>query len=178
MSDWQSVGPHGRLLLALCAAGAFAALAAVQFGTRSVRLIYNASESVPEGWYRVDPARELHVGSLVLARLPDDAASFAARRGYLPLGVPLLKPVAALASQEVCIQRQLVSIDHRTAAVALDADRRDRPLRAWPECRRLLDGELFLLSRNAESFDSRYFGPISITDVIGVAQPLWIWTRR
>jgi type IV secretory pathway protease TraF len=37
-------------------------------------------------------------------------------------------------------------------------------------CRRLEPGELFLLSvTNPASFDSRYFGPVSASAVIGVA---------
>lgn len=178
MSEGQNKGLRVRLLLFGCAVSAFAALAAAQFGARSVRLIYNASDSVPEGWYRVDPAGTLHVGSLVLARLPDDTADFAARRRYLPLGVPLLKPVAALPPSEVCMNRQLLSIDRHPAAIALVTDSRDRPLRAWPGCGVLAGDQLFLLSRSAESFDSRYFGPVSTADVIGVAQPLWIWSER
>jgi hypothetical protein len=47
---------------------------------------------------------------------------------------------------------------------------------AWQQCRRLHDGELFLLSAtNPASFDSRYFGPIAVSAVIGSAQPLWTW---
>ena len=38
------------------------------------------------------------------------------------------------------------------------------------------DGELFLLSAtNPASFDSRYFGPVAVSAVIGSAQPLWTW---
>jgi type IV secretory pathway protease TraF len=47
---------------------------------------------------------------------------------------------------------------------------------AWQQCRRLSDGELFLLSTtNPASFDSRYFGPIAASAVIGAAHPLWTW---
>jgi hypothetical protein len=55
-------------------------------------------------------------------------------------------------------------------------DGRGRPLSAWQQCRRLHDGELFLLSAtNPASFDSRYFGPVAVSAVIGSAQPLWTW---
>ena len=62
------------------------------------RLIYNPSDSVAVGWYRVDPQghgtgslpRPLSVGSIVLTTLPPDAAALAAQRGYLPARVPLL----------------------------------------------------------------------------------------
>jgi len=50
---------------------------------------------------------------------------------------------------------------------------------AWQHCRRLSDGELFLLSAtNPASFDSRYVGPIAAAAVIGTAHPLWTWNKQ
>ncbi|GAA4411062.1 hypothetical protein GCM10011450_28700 [Advenella faeciporci] len=112
--------------------------------------------------------------SIVLARLPADAAALAAQRGYLPAHIPLLKRVGAVASQHVCIIAGQVRIDGVPMAVALSADRLGRPLPSWAHCRLLLEDELFLLSAtNPASFDSRYFGPVSASVVIGVARPVW-----
>lgn len=139
-----------------------------------VRAVYNPSDSVPRGWYRIDAANSLHVGDLVLAGLPDAAAALAARRDYLPAGVPLLKRVAAVAPQDVCSDGTTVSIDGRPTVSALPADSHGRSLPAWRQCRRLADGEVFLLSTShLASFDSRYFGPVMASAVIGVASPVW-----
>jgi type IV secretory pathway protease TraF len=63
-------------------------------------------------------------------------------------------------------------------ATARTRDSAHRPLQAWPQCRRLSDGELFLLSdTNPASFDSRYFGPIAASAVLGTARPLWTWSE-
>ena len=51
-----------------------------------VQIVYNPSDSVPRGWYRIVPADSLQVGSIVLARLPAPAAALAAQRDYLPAG--------------------------------------------------------------------------------------------
>lgn len=142
-----------------------------------VHLVYNPSDSVPRGWYRIVPADSLQVGSIVLARLPAPAAALAAQRGYLPVGVPLLKRIGAVAPQRVCMDGAAVRIDDVAVAAVMHVDGRGRPLSAWPQCRRLTHGELFLLSStNPASFDSRYFGPIRAPDVIGSARPIWTWS--
>ena len=177
---------RARIVLAGLAACGLAALAWASFVHPLPRLIYNPSDSVAVGWYRVDPlhhrpglpSRPLSVGSIVLASLPPDAAALAARRGYLPAGVPLLKRVGAVAPQHVCVFDALVWIDGVPVAAIRPADRLGRPLPSWPQCRQLRPGELFLLSvTNPASFDSRYFGPVSASAVIGVAHPVWLEKR-
>lgn len=188
----HEVAPHprsrlrARILLAGFAAVGLAALAWAAFVQPLPRLIYNPSDSVAVGWYRVQPLdhraasvpRPLSVGSIVLTRLPAEAGVLAAQRGYLPTRVPLLKRVGAVAPQHVCIVAGQVRIDGVPAAAALPADRLGRPLPSLQLCRRLEPGELFLFSvTNPASFDSRYFGPVSASAVIGVAHPVWLETR-
>ena len=142
-----------------------------------VQIVYNPSDSVARGWYRIGSTDSLTVGSIVLARLPAPAAALAAQRGYLPNGIPLLKRIGAVAPQRVCVDGTSVRIDDVAVDAVIGTDGRGRPLLAWKQCRRLADGELFLLSNtNPASFDSRYFGPIRASDVIGGAQPIWTWS--
>ena len=177
---------RARIVLAGLSACGLAALAWASFVHPLPRLIYNPSDSVAVGWYRVEPLdhrtdslpRSLSVGSIVLTHLPTDAAALAAQRGYLPAHVPLLKRVGAVSPQRVCIVGSSVRIDGVPVATVLPADRMGRPLPSWQQCRQLHPGELFLLSTtNPASFDSRYFGPIAASTVIGVAHPVWLETR-
>ena len=178
--------PRTRIALAGLSACGLAALAWASFVHPLPRLIYNPSDSVAVGWYRIDPfdprtgllARPLSVGSVVLTTLPPDAAALAAQRGYLPARVPLLKRVGATAPQHVCVFDALAWIDGVPVAAVRPADRLGRPLPSWPQCRQLRPDELFLLSSsNPASFDSRYFGPVRASAVIGVARPVWLETR-
>ena len=181
---------RARIALACLSACGLVALAWASFLPDHMRplprLIYNPSDSVAVGWYRVDPLdhradslpRPLPVGSIVLAQLPADAAALAAQRGYLPMRIPLLKRVGAVSPQEVCIVGRSVRIDGVPSAAVLRTDRMGRPLPALQQCRRLEFGELFLLSvTNPASFDSRYFGPVRASAVLGIAHPLWLEAR-
>jgi len=158
--------------------GGLVALVWAALTTSPPRLVYNASDSVPVGWYRISSAGSLAPGDLVLVRLPPEVRSLAARRGYLPADVPLLKTVVAVAPQRVCVRGSQVRIDGVLVARRLRWDRQGRALPTWQACRRLVGDELFLLSSNPASFDSRYFGPLSVDAVIGRAQPLWLESRR
>ncbi|MCK6817907.1 S26 family signal peptidase [Enterobacter chengduensis] len=188
----SNIAPHprsrlrARIVLTGVAAAGLAALAWAAFVSPLPRLTYNPSNSVAVGWYRIEPfshraaslPRPLSVGSVVLVPLPNEAAALAAQRGYLPTRVPLLKRVGAVSPQEVCVAGGIVRIDGVRAASVLSADRLGRPLPSWQQCRRLEPGELFLLSvTNPASFDSRYFGPITASNVIGVAHPVWLEAR-
>ncbi len=165
-----------RLVVVFIGLG-IAALAWPSVHTPITRIVYNPSDSVPLGWYRIGPPDSLHVGSVVLAQLPTDAAALAAQRGYLPEHIPLLKRIGAMSPQQVCVQDHIIRIDGVALAIALTADSRGRPLPVWQHCRPLRNGELFLLSAtNPASFDSRYFGPVAVSAVIGSAQPLWTWS--
>jgi type IV secretory pathway protease TraF len=75
------------------------------------------------------------------------------------------------------VEGATVRIDDVPVAAVMRADGRGRPLLAWQQCRRLAHGELFLMSNtHPASFDSRYFGPVRASDVIGSAQPIWTWS--
>lgn len=137
------------------------------------RLIWNASPSVPIGFYTVEPGASPGLGELAVVRAPEPIARFMAERGYLPADVPLIKPVAALAGQTVCRAGLTITIDGRATAQAQAADRFGRPLPDWQGCQVLGADRLFLMNPDrGDSLDGRYFGPTSAWAVIGRATPL------
>ena len=141
-----------------------------------ISLLYNPSASVARGWYLIVPARRLKIRMLVIARLPVWAARLAAARGYLPITVPVIKRIAARGGDHVCERAGILSIKGRRVARALTADSASRPLPAWRGCRDLRTNEFLLLGGGAaDSYDSRYFGPVVASAIMGRAIPLWTW---
>ena len=159
------------ILLAGCVAAVTLATLAVPVSRYAV---WNTSASVPTGLYAIRGKASLHVGERVAIEPPLALRRLLATRGYLPVGVPLLKRIAAVSGQRVCRFGHGVTIDGDFAGVAHARDRLDRPLPAWFGCRVLRTGELFVMNPAApDGFDGRYFGMLHVTDVIGRATPVW-----
>jgi conjugative transfer signal peptidase TraF len=142
-------------------------------------LVWNASESVPVGLYRVQPARKLTVTDLVVAVPPEPLATFLAEGGYLPRGVPLIKRVLALPGQTVCRTELGITVDGIEMGMARQHDSRGRPLPRWQGCRIIAKGDLFLMNWDEPgSLDGRYFGPIAAASIVGHAEPLWTFEEQ
>lgn len=117
------------------------------------------------------------IGDIVALRLPEHEAMLLATRGYLPFGVPLLKPVAALAGQSVCRIGVHVTIDGKSVGDAKTIDHRGRKLPVWQGCQRLEPGQVFAMNAAVPtSLDGRYFGVLSMDTVIGRAVPVHVRT--
>ena len=163
-----------RTITILAASIASAALAISAIIDLPKPLLWNASASAPIGLYAVQPAEDLEVSDLVVIAPPPELATFLAARGYLPKGVPLLKRVLALTGQSVCRDGFDVLAYGVSVGRARIRDHAGRELPVWHGCRRIADGELFLMNWDApDSVDSRYFGPLPRSLVIGRALPVW-----
>ena len=137
-------------------------------------LIWNASASAPIGLYAVQSAVDLDVTDLVAVAVPPLIAEFMADRGYLPMGVPMLKRVLALPGRTVCRHGLDIVAYGSTIGRARERDNAGRKMPVWQGCRRIGDDELFLMNFDVpDSVDGRYFGPFPRGSVLGRALPVW-----
>jgi len=166
---------RGRLLLAGLGGAACLSLIATFVSAPAPRLVWNASRSAPLGLYRVYPGAAVAVGDMVITRLPKAVRRLAADRQYLPNNVPLVKRVVAVGGARICARGVTITVAGPPVARRQARDRAGQPLAAWQGCRTLGRHEVFLLMAAVpDSFDGRYFGPITASDVIGKAVPLWV----
>ena len=143
-------------------------------GGATPHYIWNASNSVPIGLYRLLPVTKLTVTELVAVQPPDLLAAFLDLNGYLPIGVPMLKRVLALPGQTVCRRGLTIAVDGIDVGQAQERDGRGRPLPVWDGCRLVPDGDVFVMNwQSTDSLDGRYFGPLPASTVIGRAIPVW-----
>ena len=138
----------------------------------------NTTPSEPLGLWRIVPLnRSVLPGEMVFVCPPDNAAiREARRRGYLRSGLcpggfgPLIKTVVAVTGQRVAVT-DLVAIDGvpiRNSRI-FEKDGQGRSLRHG-QSGMLLPGEVYLHSDFIGSWDSRYFGPVPDSGVLGLAQ--------
>ena len=138
-------------------------------------LIWNTTASAPIGLYRVDAAARPGRGDLVAVRPPAALGRWLDARGFVPLGVPLIKPVAGLAGDTICRRGNRVSVNGAPLADARDRDRRGRPLPRWSGCRRLGADDVFALNpAHQDSLDGRYFGALPAANIVGRVRPIWL----
>lgn len=159
-------------------ASVMAALGGIGF-IGGIRL--NLTPSEPLGIWRIEPlSRAPLVGDLVFV-CPPPTPQFedARRRGYLRWGsciggfAPLIKTVAALARQRVEIGDQVV-IDGRPIEASSVRTRDGKGRVLVPYAGGIVPpGYLFLHSSFESSYDSRYFGPVPGSGILGLARPVF-----
>lgn len=165
----------GQILLATAALASLLLVAAMSGGFR-----INMTPSEPLGlWRIVTIDRPPVVGDLVFICPPDTEAMRAARlRSYLRSGLcpgglaPLIKTVIATSGQSVEIESH-VRVDGvliASSAIA-KADGKGRPLSPFTGGTVPAD-TVFLHSGFVGSYDSRYFGPLPVSGILGLAQEI------
>jgi conjugative transfer signal peptidase TraF len=163
---------------------AIAATLLIAFGDALGILISNTDSAAPAGVYRV-AGHDVKRGDLVAACLPFAVARQGLARGYLRTGgcpgdaEPVDKFIGALPGDVVQIEPGWVAVNGRRFSDSATAvrDSAGRPLAhvAWGK-RTVAANQVWLFGFNdRRSWDSRYFGPVPITDVRGELKPLVTW---
>ena len=141
----------------------------------------NLTPSYPLGLWRIEPlGRAAAVGDVVFICPPPTAEfAMARQRGYLRPGScagglsPLIKQIVAAAGADVRVA-SAVTIDgqplRHSSIHRVDAT--GRSLTPWSGGL-IPSNRVFLHSNFAGSYDSRYFGPIPASGIVGLAIPVF-----
>jgi conjugative transfer signal peptidase TraF len=148
-------------------------LAWLSAGVQRPLILYNASPSEPPGFYRLTSENPAP-GRIIAFRVPRLGRAYAATRTRSPATYTVLKAVAGVPGDRVCDQGGVFRINGDFLGVAQERDSSGNALPQWRDCRQLRDAEFFVFSRRIpNSFDSRYFGPVSRGNILAVYAPLW-----
>jgi Type IV secretory pathway, protease TraF len=134
------------------------------------------------GLYAISVKTPVSRAGLVVVCLQGSLAARGRARGYLAAGScsngssPILKQVAATAGDEVELRGDGLAVNSQVIdrSQLLGEDTLGRPLEALPLGRSVVrEGEIWVLGvHRARSWDSRYFGPIPVSSIVGVARPI------
>jgi len=138
-------------------------------------IIYNATDSLPHGIFRVIKQEIYERGDLIVFSVPEQVRSLVIERGWLKPDSYLIKPVAAKTGDYMRITSGQVFINGMSFGVTKIQDRRGLPLPSLVFNDTLSPGKIAVLQRSDDSFDSRYFGPIDERQIIGRAVPILVY---
>lgn len=175
--SFKSISPLWARPRAWIAVSLISVVPAIAVPAFTLGLRVNLTASEPLGIWRIHPLeRPLAVGDLVFVCPPQTADMAEARgRGYLRRGfcpggyAPLIKMIVAVSGQKIEVD-QLVRIDGLNLPHSSPASRdgKGRVLRAF-NGGIVPVGQVFLYSSFVGSLDSRYFGPLPSSGVLGLA---------
>ncbi len=132
------------------------------------KLLYNPSASAPIGWYKLEDKSPPKVGDQVAAYAPDWARKLANERRYLPYEYPMIKTIWAGSGTKICTQNNRISVPNYPVITSLPQDSLGRDMPKLSGCFTLKTDEYFLVSPDVQAgFDSRYFGAVVGTDILG-----------
>ena len=152
------------------------------WGSSALPLRINWTGSAPVGLYATFGQALAGPADLVVVCLQSTVAARGRMKRYLAAGScpngtsPILKQVVATAGDEVELRSEVLAVNGRVIdrSQRLSLDSLGRPLELFPLGRSVVrDGEVWVLGVHRErSWDSRYFGPIPVSSIVGVARPL------
>jgi signal peptidase I len=138
-------------------------------------MILNETPSMAKGAYvRVGEVADLKRGDIIAMPMNSAAKNYLIKKLGYPKNTILIKRVAGLSGDFVCRHDGVVTINKRTVVAAL-SDQQGNPLPAWNGCRTLSPNQVFLLGDHSASFDSRYFGPVSRSELAGIYWEAITW---
>ncbi len=139
---------------------------------RTHAVCLNTTPSEPRGLYwRVEGSPKS--GAIIAFLAPAASFPYADQSLSVLHRIPILKAIGAGPGDRVCSDGRTLALNGRTIFIK-GRDSRGHALPHWVGCRPMGRDEYFVFSdRVPNSFDSRYFGPISRAAIIGVYRPLF-----
>ena len=155
-------GIRARVIASAAVVAGVGAFMAPALGLGVPLLIRNTGSSMPRGFYVWSHGPPAAKGEVIVVREPEHF-----RMSWL------MKRVVATAGDRFCwrpeIGTHVVGVE-RMPPPSLDA--LEMGLQPWQGCRVLAPGEVAAYGRSPDSYDSRYLGPITETQLWGVYRPV------
>jgi len=141
----------------------------------AVWFVYNYTDSLPKGFYRIEKKPLYHRGDLLVFKVPEEVRQIVKDRHWLRDNGFLVKPLIGLRGDFVCTRFGRFKVAGHDFGGIEKSDKEGRKLPEYDAYGVVQSGFLVGIEGMANSFDSRYYGPIQESAVLGIAVPLWLF---
>ena len=129
--------------------------------------VLNLSPSMEKGIYLLKEIDELKKGDVVVLNIPLNIKETLYSREYLPRNIKtLLKEVVAVEGDSIKVDCNKLYINGEFKGDIAEVDTKGRELVSFVKDGVLKSGEVFLLGKGKNSFDSRYFGAVEKNEIL------------
>lgn len=130
-------------------------------------LTYQATASMPRGFYLLLPINKIQRGDIVTFIPPEKSRAFLKERHWAPRSGILMKYVVGMPGDTVCAENNKLWLNHKPIANIYKFYAPNKALPQQNFCGELNKEQYFLININIpHSFDSRYFGPIDKKSIL------------
>jgi conjugative transfer signal peptidase TraF len=150
----------------------FLVLGLLVYGFRFLgyHITYQATPSVPKGFYVIKPVQKISRGDLVVFLPLASVQDFMQQHHWIPDSGWLMKVVSAVPGDEICRRHDRFWVNGVEVAQVFHFYAPGKKLPQYYFCGRVPKDQYFLLGpQHPHSFDSRYFGFVSRSQIIGNA---------
>jgi conjugative transfer signal peptidase TraF len=144
----------------------------------------NTTKSIPVGLYKLDPTPPQKGDYVIFCPPQKEIFSVAQKRGYIGSGFcpggygVMMKRILAAKGDEVTFSKDGVFVNGQLLPYSkpLNVDPGGRALPVLREVYTLEISEILLMTdQSPSSFDGRYFGPVTASQIISTITPLLTW---
>jgi len=125
-------------------------------------IFLNRTPSMPRGLYAEMNKDRYDIGDIIIFK-------------YNGRNSDLIKYIAAIYPNEFCIDEDAYLWIDGVPNAKINIEKYPEAIPNQSKCQRLEPDELLVLGEHPDSFDSRYFGPIKVDQVIAEVWPLWLF---
>ena len=137
-------------------------------------ITYSVTQSMPKGFYLIIPTSVIRKGDIVEFIPPEHTLVFIKEKRWVPQNGRIIKYVFGIPGDHVCVLGQTIWINHKKVAPISKFYAKNKLLPQTKICGKLKQNQYLLLStKNERSFDSRYFGAVDSSRILGRAVPIF-----
>ena len=130
-------------------------------GNFEKQIFFNRTASMPIGLYVKISKIRPELNDIIIFKL-------SGKKGYF------IKRIVGTEGDDVCIDFENTLWVNGLAVAQKNTEKYPEEIPYQSICRQLKEDEFLTLGEHQDSYDSRYFGPITSANLIAVTKPLWV----